>query len=234
VRTLNLLELLSLVTLLFLHFILLSRNLFLKRIDVFAITYLLLDVVLATPRTLASTSDRPHRHCKFCKKPSHDISKCYRKQRFEKKKQNQSRGLLPLSQAVAISYSDLSTPIDDHMVTVSHLEILFHQYMSQPSPALFVTSSNKSWLLDSACFNHMTHHASHFSHKTHLAPSPIIYTTDSSHMSISHISTIFSPTLTIIDTYLLLKLSLNLLSVGQLCKLCLGLDFHFSNHGVDV
>jgi hypothetical protein len=85
VRTLNLLELLSLVTLLFLHFILLSRNLFLKRIDVFAITYLLLDVVLATPRTLASTSDRPHRHCKFCKKPSHDISKCYRKQRFEKK-----------------------------------------------------------------------------------------------------------------------------------------------------
>ena len=85
-----------------------------------------LDVVLATPRISASTSDRPRRHCKFCKKPSHDISKCYRKQRFEKKKQNQSRGLLPLSQAVIVSYSDLSAPIDDHMVTVSQLEILFH------------------------------------------------------------------------------------------------------------
>uniref|UniRef100_A0A2N9FNR4 GAG-pre-integrase domain-containing protein n=1 Tax=Fagus sylvatica TaxID=28930 RepID=A0A2N9FNR4_FAGSY len=33
-------------------------------------------------------------------------------------------------------------------------------------------------------------------------------------------------------TYLVPKLSLNLLSVGQLCEL--GLDLHFSNHGVDV
>uniref|UniRef100_A0A2N9G3P5 Integrase catalytic domain-containing protein n=1 Tax=Fagus sylvatica TaxID=28930 RepID=A0A2N9G3P5_FAGSY len=44
--------------------------------------------------------------------------------------------------------------------------------------------------------------------------------------------TISSPDLTIPDTYLVPKLSLNLLSVGQLCEL--GLDLHFSNHGVDV
>jgi hypothetical protein len=78
----------------------------------------------------------------------------------------------------------------------------------------------------------MTPHASHFSHKMPLAPSPIIYTTDSSHMYVSHIDTISSPDLTIPDTYLVPKLSLNLLSVGQLCEL--GLNLHFSNHGVDV
>ena len=78
----------------------------------------------------------------------------------------------------------------------------------------------------------MTPHASHFSQKTLLAPSPIIYTVDSSHMSISHIGTISPPDLTIPDTYLVRKLSLNLLSVGQLCEL--GLNLHFSNHGVDV
>jgi hypothetical protein len=72
----------------------------------------------------------------------------------------------------------------------------------------------------------------HFSQKTPLAHSPIIYTADSSHMSVSHTGTIFSPDLTISDTYLILKLSLNLLSVGQLCEL--GLDLHFSNRGVDV
>uniref|UniRef100_A0A2N9G9D7 Integrase catalytic domain-containing protein n=1 Tax=Fagus sylvatica TaxID=28930 RepID=A0A2N9G9D7_FAGSY len=95
-----------------------------------------------------------------------------------------------------------------------------------------VTSGNKSWLLDSACCNHMTPHASHFSQKTPLAPSPIIYTADSSHMSVSHIGTISSPGLTILDTYLVPKLSLNLLSVSQLCEL--GLDLHFFNRGVDV
>jgi hypothetical protein len=51
-------------------------------------------------------------------------------------------------------------------------------------------------------------------------------------MFVSHIGTISSPDLTISDTYLVPKLSLNLLSVGQLCEL--GLDLHFSNHGVDV
>uniref|UniRef100_A0A2N9HCJ2 Reverse transcriptase Ty1/copia-type domain-containing protein n=1 Tax=Fagus sylvatica TaxID=28930 RepID=A0A2N9HCJ2_FAGSY len=139
-----------------------------------------------------------------------------------------SRGIFPRPQATAVS----SAPVDDPVVTVSQLESMFHRYMSQPSPALSVTSGNKSWLLDSACCNHMTPHASHFSQKTPLAPSPIIYTADSSHMSVSHIGTISSPDLTIPDTYLVPKLSLNLLSVGQLCEL--GLDLHFSNRGVNV
>uniref|UniRef100_A0A2N9HUY6 Reverse transcriptase Ty1/copia-type domain-containing protein n=1 Tax=Fagus sylvatica TaxID=28930 RepID=A0A2N9HUY6_FAGSY len=109
-----------------------------------------------------------------------------------------------------------SAPVDDPVVTVSQLESMFHRYMSQPSPALSVTSGNKSWLLDSACCNHMTPYASHFSQKTPLAPSPIIYTADSSHMSVSHIGTISSPELTIPDTYLVPKLSLNLLFAVRL------------------
>ena len=32
------------------------------------------DVVLATPHPPASSSNRPHRICKYCKKPGHDIS----------------------------------------------------------------------------------------------------------------------------------------------------------------
>uniref|UniRef100_A0A2N9G4E2 Integrase catalytic domain-containing protein n=1 Tax=Fagus sylvatica TaxID=28930 RepID=A0A2N9G4E2_FAGSY len=125
------------------------------------------DVVLATPRP-PSSSDRSRRFCTYCQKPGHDITECYRKKKDDKRKQHQSRGILPLPQAAA----------------------------------------------------------------TPLVPSPIIYTADSSHMSVSHIGTISSPDLTIPDTYLVPKLSLNLLSVGQLCEL--GLDLHFSNHGVDV
>uniref|UniRef100_A0A2N9IWM2 Integrase catalytic domain-containing protein n=1 Tax=Fagus sylvatica TaxID=28930 RepID=A0A2N9IWM2_FAGSY len=179
----------------------------------------------AVKELISEENRRPHSFVFF---RCHDITECYLKKKDDKRKQHQSRGILPLPQAAVVS----SAPVDDPVVTVSQLESMFHRYMSQPSPVLSVTSGNKSWLLDSACCNHMTPHASHFSQKMPLAPSPIIYTADSSHMSVSHIGTISSPDLTIPDTYLVPKLSLNLLSVGQLCEL--GLDLHFSNHGVDV
>ena len=185
------------------------------------------DVVLTTPRPPPS-SDRSRRFCTYCQKPGHVITECYRKKKDDKRKQHQSRGILPLPQAAAVS----SAPVNDPVVTVSQLESMVHRYMSQPSSALSVTPGNKSWLLDSACCNHMTSHASYFSQKTPLVPSPIIHTADSSHMSVSHIGTVSSPDLTIPDTYLIPKLSFNLLSVGQLCEL--GLDLHFSNRGVDV
>uniref|UniRef100_A0A2N9ECI9 Reverse transcriptase Ty1/copia-type domain-containing protein n=1 Tax=Fagus sylvatica TaxID=28930 RepID=A0A2N9ECI9_FAGSY len=137
------------------------------------------DVVLATPRP-PSSSDQ-HRICTYCKKPGHDITECYRKKKDDKRKQHQSRGIFPRPQAATVS----SAPVDDPVVTVSQLESMFHRYMSQPSPALSVTSG-----------------------------------------------TISSPDLTIPNTYLVPKLSLNLLSVSQLCEL--GLDLHFSNRGVDV
>ena len=91
------------------------------------------DVVLVTPRPPASSSDRPRRICKYCKKPGYDITECYRKQKDNKRKQHQSHGTFPRPQAAAMS----STPVDDPVVIVSQLESMFHQYMSQPSPCLF-------------------------------------------------------------------------------------------------
>ena len=51
-------------------------------------------------------------------------------------------------------------------------------------------------------------------------------------MPISHKGTISSPCLSLNDTFHILKLSLNLLSVGQLYEL--SVDLLFTNHGVDV
>jgi hypothetical protein len=117
-----------------------------------------LDVVLATPRPPSYSSDRPHRICTYCQKPGHDITECYCKKKDDKWKQHQSRGTFSHPQVAAVS----SAHVDDPMVTISQLESMFHRYMSQPSPTISVTSGNKSWLLDSACCNHMTPHASPF------------------------------------------------------------------------
>ena len=51
-------------------------------------------------------------------------------------------------------------------------------------------------------------------------------------MPVSHKGTISSPCLSLSDIFHIPKLSLNLLSVGQLCEL--GIDLLFTNHGVDV
>ncbi|KAG6636724.1 hypothetical protein CIPAW_11G130800 [Carya illinoinensis] len=78
----------------------------------------------------------------------------------------------------------------------------------------------------------MTSDSTIFSQKSTLSPNPIIYTVDGSHLSVSQIGSIFSPTLSVDNTYLIPNLSLNLFSAGQLCKL--GLKLTFFNASVDV
>jgi len=78
----------------------------------------------------------------------------------------------------------------------------------------------------------MTSDSTIFSHKTALSPNPAIYTTNGSHMPVSHIGSISTSNLSVNDTHLLPKLSLNLLFVGQLCEL--GLDLKLFNKGVDI
>ena len=78
----------------------------------------------------------------------------------------------------------------------------------------------------------MTPNESQLSNKAPLEHPIIIYTVDGTPMPVSHKGTISSPCLSLSDTFHISKLSLNLLFVGQLCKL--GIDLLFTNHGVNV
>ncbi|KAL5818601.1 hypothetical protein ACOSQ4_022443 [Xanthoceras sorbifolium] len=78
----------------------------------------------------------------------------------------------------------------------------------------------------------MTPNESQFSDKAPLEHPITIYTADGTPMPVSHKGKIFSPSLSLSDTFHMPKLSLNLLSVGQLCEL--GIDILFINHGVYV
>jgi hypothetical protein len=109
---------------------------------------------------------------------------------------------------------------------------LIHQVLSQSSTAFSVTPGKSQWFIDSACCSHMTSDSTIFSHKTAISLNPTIYTVDGSHMPVSHVGSISTSNLSISHTYLVPKLSSNLLSVGQLCEL--GLELKFSNKGVDV
>ena len=78
----------------------------------------------------------------------------------------------------------------------------------------------------------MTSDESQFFDKAPLAHPISIYIADGTPMPVHHKWTISFPNLSFSDTFHILKLSLNLLSVGQL--FVLGVDILFTNHGVDV
>ena len=78
----------------------------------------------------------------------------------------------------------------------------------------------------------MTPDESQFSDKAPLEYPITIYTADGTPMPVSHKGTISSSCLSLNDTFHIPKLSLNLLSVGQLCEL--GINLLFTNHDVDV
>ena len=97
------------------------------------------DVVLTTPRPSASFSGRPRHICKYCQNPGHDISECFCKQKDDKRKQHQSRGILPRPQAASGS----STPINNPVVTSPNLRVYFIDIclnLSLPSQSPQVTN----------------------------------------------------------------------------------------------
>jgi hypothetical protein len=127
--------------------------------------------------------------------------------------------------------SYIENPSQTSALTASDIEALIHQVLSRSSTALSVTSGKNSWFIDSACCNHLTSDPTLFSQKSAISPNLTIYTADGSRLPVSHIGFISSPNLSVDNTYLVPQLSLNLLSVGQLCEL--GLELTFSNRGVD-
>ena len=79
--------------------------------------------------------------------------------------------------------------------------------------------SPSSWLMDSACCNHMTPHSSLFS-ELEPAPHPLnICTINSSTLSSHNIGSISTSNLSVPEVFNVPDLSYNLFSVGQLAKL---------------
>lgn len=110
------------------------------------------------------------------------------------------------------------------------LNLSLNRFLSKSAPYTTLTITlGTSWYFDSACCNHMTSNSNIFSHK-HTPPfAPVIEIADGSPIHVSHVGSIFHPNIEISDTYLVLKLHLNLLFVGQFCDI--GLNVLFSPSG---
>ena len=88
--------------------------------------------------------------------------------------------------------------------------------------------SPSSWLMDSACCNHMTPHSSLFS-ELKPAPHPFnIRTANGSTMSGHNIGSVSTSNLSVLGVFNVPNLSYNLFSVGQLAELSYRIIFDYS------
>ena len=171
--------------------------------------------IAAITAPLRLTSRRPSSQsskgtcCEFCRAKGHDISICRKLQKFM-----QEQNKAPTPRAAAMCLSDSSIPIGPSL-TSSLTTCCNHMTRY----CMLDIACNYSWLFDTACYNHMTRNESQFSDKALLAHPISIYTIDGTPILVSHKGTISTSSLSLSDTFHISKLSLNLLSVGQLCEL---------------
>ena len=125
----------------------------------------------------------------------------------------------PMALVFAQSQSSRSTLIickDDLINIIANVIRMFGNAFYSSSLSVLSGMSPTSWLMDSACCNHMTPHSSLFS-DLKPAPHPFnIRTTNDFTMSGHNIGSVLTSNLLVTRVFNVLDISYNLFSVGQL------------------
>ena len=160
--------------------------------------------------------------CSFCKNKGHSVEICYTLQCI-------------LQNTAALTQFELSA-MDSHSKSgpTSSLSIVdLHDMVNQVHLPSFSASNtalstilgtSPTWLLDSACCNHMTYSPDVV--PSHTSTSlPTIYTANGSPMHVSHLGNVSTLALSVSNVYQIPKFTHNLLYVGQLTELGFSLTF---------
>uniref|UniRef100_A0A2N9F1H5 Reverse transcriptase Ty1/copia-type domain-containing protein n=1 Tax=Fagus sylvatica TaxID=28930 RepID=A0A2N9F1H5_FAGSY len=165
-------------------------------------------------------SDRKsNKFCRYCKKHGHTIETCYCRNRSTAAVTHGDTNQTPTA-AIAPAHSGSTITL-----TTDQLEDIIAQALvragnaSSSSTLSVLPGKFSSWLLDSACCNHMTPYPSFFSHTSFVGHAPTIHTANGSIMLVRSIGIVSTSKLSISDVFHMPKLSYNLLSVGQLAEL---------------
>jgi hypothetical protein len=165
-------------------------------------------------------SDRKsNKFCRYCKKHGHTIETCYRHNRSTAVVTHTDTDQTPTT-VVAPEHSGSTITL-----TTNQFEKIIAQALIRAGNASFsfalsiLPGKLSSWLLDSACCNHMTPYPSFFSHTSSARHAPTIHTANGSNMLVRSIGTISTSKLFILNVFHVPKLFYNLLYVVQLAEL---------------
>uniref|UniRef100_A0A2N9J915 CCHC-type domain-containing protein n=1 Tax=Fagus sylvatica TaxID=28930 RepID=A0A2N9J915_FAGSY len=174
----------------------------------------------------------PTVECRYCHKIGHIVYNC--PTRPPKPSHSRTLPRPDNPSVVAATTESFSAPSLSY-VSVSELRSLVFSIVKQilsTSGKVSSAVSGNTWYFDSACCNHMSPDSQLFSSVIPTTHAPLIQTANGSYISANHTGSVSTPTLSLSDTYLIPNLTLNLISVGQLCEL--GYDLWFGSSGCRV
>uniref|UniRef100_A0A2N9EQR3 Retrovirus-related Pol polyprotein from transposon TNT 1-94-like beta-barrel domain-containing protein n=1 Tax=Fagus sylvatica TaxID=28930 RepID=A0A2N9EQR3_FAGSY len=147
-------------------------------------------------------SDRKsNKFCRYCKKHGHTIETCFRRNRSTAAVTHGDTDQTPTA-AVAPTHSGSAITLTTDQLEDIIAQALVRAGNASSSSALSVLPGKfSSWLLDSACCNHMTPYPSFFSHTSSARHAPTIHTANDSTMLVRSIGTISTSKLSISDVF---------------------------------
>ena len=169
------------------------------------------------------------RFCNFCKRFDHNIETCYQCNKLAVSIFTTIANIEGVQPMVAQSSGSTFTISRDDLVNiiVNVIRMVSNASYSFSLSALSGMSPT-SWLMDSACCNHMTPHSSLFS-ELQPTPHPLnIRTANGSTMSGHNIGSVSTSNLLVPGVFNVPDLSYNLFSVGQLDELGYRIIFDYS------
>ena len=175
------------------------------------------------------------RFCNFCKRFGHNIETCY-----QRNKSNISISAATVANTESVqpmalvfaqfqsSRSIFTISKDDLVNIIANVIHMVGNASYSSSLSVLSSMSPTSWLMNSACCNHMTPHSSLFS-ELQSAPHPLnIRTANGSTMSGHNIGSILTSNISVPGVFNVPDLSYNLFSVGQLAELGYRIIFDYS------
>ena len=174
------------------------------------------------------------RFCNFCKCFGHNIKTCYRRNKsvvsISTATITNTESVQPMAPVSAQSKSlerTFPVSIDDLKNIIANVIHMIGN-ASYSSSLSSLSGMSPSWLMDSACCNHMTPHSSLFS-ELKPAPHPLnICTANGSTISGHNIGSVSTSNLSVLGSLMFLTFSYNLFSVGQLAELGYRIIFDYS------
>ena len=175
------------------------------------------------------------RFCNFCKRFGHNIETCYHRNKstvlISAATVANTESVQPMAPVFAQFKSSRRTftmSIDDLKNIIANVIRMVGNVSYSSSLLALSGMSPFSWLMDSACCNHMTPHSSLF-FELKLAPHPLnIHIANGSTMTGQNIGSVLTSNLSIPGVFNVPDLSYNLFSVAQLAELGYHIIFDYS------
>uniref|UniRef100_A0A7N2LS35 Integrase catalytic domain-containing protein n=1 Tax=Quercus lobata TaxID=97700 RepID=A0A7N2LS35_QUELO len=176
-----------------------------------------------------------NRFCNLCKRFGHSIETCYHRNKSTVSisaatvaNTESDQPMAPVFAQSQFSGSTFTISRDDLINIIANVIRMVVNASYSSSLSALSGMSPTSWLMDSACCNHMTPHSSLFS-ELKPAPHPLnIRTANGSTMSGHNIGSVSTSNLSVPGVFNIPDLSYNLFSMGQLAELGYRIIFDYS------